>query len=53
MFLKLFSCSIQLSIQFTCFMLINVKMPTMINTHLRDLKQETSLCVGIVVFMSS
>ena len=43
-------------------MLLNVKMPTivgiltfisMILQHLRDLKQETSLFAGILVFMSS
>ena len=58
--LKLSSCSNQLSTKF--ILLINVKMPTivsiltfisMINKHLRDLKQETSLFVGILVFMSS
>ena len=47
--IKLFSYSTQLSSKF--ILLINVKMPTivgiltfisMINTHLRDLKQETS-----------
>ena len=43
-------------------MLKNVKMPTIVNIltfismkkkHLRDLKQDTSLFVGILVFMSS
>ena len=50
--IKLFPCSTQLSMKF--ILLINVKMPTivgiltfmsLINTHLRDLKQETSLLV--------
>ena len=54
------SCSTQLSTKF--IQLINVEMPTivgiltfisMIIKHLRDLKQETSLFVGILVFMSS
>ena len=58
--LKLSSCSTQLSTKF--ILLINVKMPTivsiltfisMINKHLRDLKEETSLFVGILVFVSS
>ena len=58
--IKPFSYSIQLSTKF--ILLINVKMPTivgiltfisMINKHLRDLKQETSLFVCILVFMSS
>ena len=57
---KLFSCSIQLSVEF--ILLINVKMPTfvgilsfisMVNKPLRDLKQETFSFVGILVFMSS
>ena len=54
--IKLFSYSTQLSTKF--ILLINVKMPTivgiltfmcMINTRLRDLKQETYLFVGILV----
>ena len=58
--IKLFSCSTQLSKKFILF--INVKMLTivgiltfisMIHKHLRDLKQEISLFVGILVFMSS
>ena len=58
--IKLFSYSTQLSMKF--ILLLNVKMPTivgiltfisMINKHLRDLKQEFSLFVGILVFMSS
>ena len=62
--IKLFPCSTQLSTKF--IMLINVKMPTIVGIltfismiswspiqHLRDLKQETSLFVGIIVFMSS
>ena len=57
--IKHFSYSTQLSTKF--ILLINVKMPTivgiltfvsMINTT-RDLKRETSLFVGILVFMSS
>ena len=52
--IKLFSYSTQLSTKF--ILLINVKMPTiigilifisMINTKLRDLKQETSLSVHV------
>ena len=58
--IKVFPCSTQ-STKF--ILLINVKMPTivgiltfisMINKqHLRDLKEETSSFVGILVFMSS
>ena len=57
--IKLFLCSNQLSTKF--ILLINFKMPTivgiltsisMINVHLRDLKQEVSSFVGILVFMS-
>ena len=57
--IKLFSCSTQLSTKF--ILLINIKMPTrvglltfisMINTHLRDLKHETSLFVCNLCFMS-
>ena len=57
MVIKLFSCSTQLSTKF--ILLINVKMPTivgiltfisMIIQHLRDLKQEMSSFVGILVF---
>ena len=58
--IKLFSCSTELSTKF--ILLINVKMPTivgvltiisMINTTSERLKQESSLFVGILVFMSS
>ena len=60
--IKLLSYSTQLSTKF--ILLINVKMPTivgiltfisMINIihYLRDLKQETSSFVGILLFMSS
>ena len=57
---KLFSSSTQLSMDF--IPLINVKWPTivgiltfmsMIDKHLRDLKQDTSSFVGILVFISS
>ena len=57
---KNFPCSTQLSTEF--FLLINVKMPTIVGIltfiiryiqHLRDLKQETSILVGILVFISS
>ena len=57
--IELFSCSTQLSTKF--ILLINVKMPTIVGIltfmsdkiqHLRGLKQETSLFVGILVFMS-
>ena len=59
--IKLFPCSTQQSTKF--ILLMNVKMPTivgiltfisMINKqHLRDLKEDTSSFVGILVFMSS
>ena len=59
--IKLFSCSTQLNTKF--ILLINVKMPTivgiltfisMINTTSeRDLKQETSSCGDILLFMSN
>ena len=58
--IKLFSYSTQLNMNF--ILLINVKMPTivgiltlisMIKQHLRDLKQETSLFVSILFFISS
>ena len=58
--LKTFPCSTQLSMKL--ILLIKVKMPTivgiltficMIIQHLRDLKQETSSFVGILVFMRS
>ena len=57
--IKLFSCPTQLSKKF--ILLINVKMPTivdiltfisMISTTPERLKQDASLCVGILVFMS-
>ena len=57
---KTFSCSNQLRTKI--IMLINVKMPTVVGIltfmsriiqHLKDLKQNTSLSVGILVFMSS
>ena len=58
--IKLLSCSTQLCTKFILH--INVRMPTivgiltfisMINIHLRDLKHETSLFVGILVIMNS
>ena len=58
--IKLFPCSTQLSAKF--ILLINVKMPTivgiltfisMIMQHLRDIKQETTLFVDILVCMRS
>ena len=57
---KTFLYSTQMSMKF--ILLINVKMPTivgiltftsMINKHLRTLKQDTSLFAGILVFISS
>ena len=58
--IKLFSCSTQLSTKY--ILLISVRMPTIVgiltfisvlNKHLSDFKQETSLFVSILVFMSS
>ena len=53
--IKLFPCSTQLSMKF--ILLRNVKMTTIVVIltiqHLRDLKQNTSLLVSILVLMSS
>ena len=53
--IKLFSCSTQMSTKF--ILLIDINMPTFISmvnwSHLRYLKQETSLFVSTSAFMSS